>query len=71
MFDFCSLIAASSGTDTNDPRDFAAFASRDEDRIASERVSMLTPADLVNLPKCQACALIGGGQLYKIRMPRP
>ena len=32
---------------------------------------MLTPADLVNLPKGQAFALINGGQLYKIRMPLP
>ena len=32
---------------------------------------MLTPADLVNLPKGQAFALIDGGQLYKIRMPLP
>jgi hypothetical protein len=66
-----TLIAASSATDTNDPSDFAEFASRNEDRIASERVPMLTPADLVNLPKGQAFALIDGGQLYKIRMPLP
>ena len=32
---------------------------------------MLTAADLVNLPKGQAFALIDGGQLYKIRMPLP
>ena len=32
---------------------------------------MLTPADLVNLPKGQAFALINGGQLYKLRMPLP
>ncbi len=32
---------------------------------------MLSPADLVQLPKGQAFALIEGGQLYKIRMPLP
>ena len=32
---------------------------------------MLTPADLVNLPKGQAFALIDGGQLHKLRMPLP
>ena len=30
---------------------------------------MLTPADLVQLPKGQAFALIDGGQLWKIRIP--
>ena len=66
-----TVIAASSAADTNDPSDFAEFASRNEDRIASEKSPMLTPADLVNLPKGQAFALIEGGQLYKIRMPLP
>lgn len=32
---------------------------------------MLEAADLVQLPKGQAFALIGGGQLYKLRMPLP
>ena len=32
---------------------------------------MLTPADLTQLPKGQAFALIEGGQLYKIRLPLP
>ena len=32
---------------------------------------MLSPSDLVQLPKGQAFALLHGGQLYKIRMPLP
>ena len=32
---------------------------------------MLSPSDLVQLPKGQAFALIHGGQLHKIRMPLP
>jgi hypothetical protein len=32
---------------------------------------MLGAADLVQLPKGQAFALIGGGQLYKLRVPLP
>jgi hypothetical protein len=32
---------------------------------------MITPADLVALPKGQAFALIEGGQLYKLRLPMP
>ena len=32
---------------------------------------MLTPAELVRLPKGQAFALLEGGRLWKIRMPLP
>jgi hypothetical protein len=45
------------------------FTSRNEDRISGSEVPLLTPADLVTLPKGQAFALIEGGQLYKVRMP--
>jgi hypothetical protein len=34
-------------------------------------MDMLTPADLVQLPKGQAFALLEGGQLYKLRLPLP
>ncbi|ENX3094112.1 conjugative transfer system coupling protein TraD, partial [Neisseria gonorrhoeae] len=47
------------------------FSSGNEDRIGAETVPMLTPADLTQLPKGQAFALIEGGQLYKIRLPLP
>ena len=66
-----STIVSSSVTDTNDPGDFADFASRNEDRLAPETVRMLEPTDLVQLPKGQAFALLHGGQLHKIRMPLP
>ena len=66
-----STIVASSVSDTNDPDDFADFASRNEDRITTESAEMLSPSDLVQLPKGQAFALIHGGQLHKIRMPLP
>ncbi|ATE60318.1 conjugative coupling factor TraD, PFGI-1 class [Thauera sinica] len=66
-----STVVSSSVSDTNDPVDFADFASRNEDRIAPEAVRMLEPTDLVQLPKGEAFALIHGGQLYKIRMPLP
>jgi conjugative coupling factor TraD (TOL family) len=66
-----STVVSSSVSDTNDPADFADFASRNEDRIAPETVRMLEPTDLVQLPKGEAFALIHGGQLYKIRMPLP
>ena len=66
-----STIISSSVSDTNDPADFTDFASRNEDRITTESAPMLSPSDLVKLPKGQAFALIQGGQLYKIRMPLP
>jgi hypothetical protein len=64
-----SMQVASMASDSNDPTDFAEFQSRNEDRITIERLPMLTPADLVQLPKGQAFALIDGGQLWKIRIP--
>ena len=63
-----STLVSSSVSDTNDPGD---FASRNEDRITTESAPMLSPSDLVQLPKGQAFALIHGGQLHKIRMPLP
>jgi hypothetical protein len=66
-----STIVSSSVSDTNDPGDFADFASRNEDRLSTESAPMLAPSDLVQLPKGQAFALIHGGQLHKIRMPLP
>jgi conjugative coupling factor TraD (TOL family) len=66
-----STVESSSVSDTNDPGEFTDFASRNEDRIASQSVRMLEPTDLVQLPKGQAFALIHGGQLHKIRMPLP
>ena len=64
-----TLVASTSASDTNDPSDFAEFSSKNEDRISTERVPMLTASDLTQLPKGQAFALIDGGQLYKIRIP--
>jgi conjugative coupling factor TraD (SXT/TOL subfamily) len=66
-----STVASSSVSDMNDPGDFADFASRNEDRITTESAPMLSPSDLVQLPKGQAFALIHGGQLHKLRMPLP
>lgn len=66
-----SIVTSSSVSDTNDPTEFADFASRNQDILNTETRPMLSPADLVQLPKGQAFALIEGGQLYKIRMPLP
>lgn len=47
------------------------FTSANQDRLSSVEKPMLTPAEMVTLPKGQAFALIEGGQLFKIRMPLP
>jgi hypothetical protein len=65
-----SAIASSLVSDTNDPSDFADFAIDNEDRITTERVQMLAPSDLVQLPKGQAFALAHGARPHKLRMPR-
>ena len=67
--DIVTKLASSSVSDTNDPTDFAEFASRNEDRISTDKAPMLTPADLVRLPKGQAFCLLDGGHLWKIRIP--
>ena len=67
--DIVTKLASSSVSDTNDPTDFAEFASRNEDRISTDKAPTLTPADLVRLPKGQAFCLLDGGHLWKIRIP--
>lgn len=64
-------LQASGVSDTNDPTEMADFASRNEDRITTEKVPMLDPAWLMKLPKGQAFALLEGGKLVKLRIPLP
>jgi len=47
------------------------FISRNEDRITEKEAPMIEPADIVQLPKGQAFALLGGGKLWKLRIPLP
>ena len=54
-----------SSTVTND----IDFTSGVQDRISSQRVPMIEPADIIQLPKGQAFALLEGGNLWKIRIP--
>jgi conjugative coupling factor TraD (TOL family) len=64
-------LVASGASDTNDPADFAEFATRNEDRVSAEKVPLLDPAWLMKLPKGQAYALLEGGRLSKVRIPLP
>jgi hypothetical protein len=47
----------------------SGFRSSNEDRLSVTPLPMLTVNDLLNLPKGQAFALLGGGTLYKLRLP--
>ncbi|MDP2322976.1 MAG: conjugative coupling factor TraD, PFGI-1 class, partial [Gammaproteobacteria bacterium] len=66
-----TLMSVSGINDSSDPTSGIDFQSRNEDRISVSEVPMLTPAELVRLPKGQAFALLEGGRLWKIRMPLP
>ena len=64
-------VAESRTTDNNDPGTEIDFVSQNADRLSEQDADMVSPADLVALPKGQAFALIEGGQLYKLRLPLP
>jgi conjugative coupling factor TraD (TOL family) len=66
-----TLMSVSGVDDSSEPGSGVDFKSRNEDRISVSEVPMLTPAELITLPKGQAFALLEGGQLWKIRMPIP
>jgi conjugative coupling factor TraD (SXT/TOL subfamily) len=66
-----TLMSVSGVDDSSEPGSGVDFKSRNEDRISVSEVPMLTPAELIALPKGQAFALLEGGQLWKLRMPLP
>lgn len=58
-------------TDISNPEQGAHFTSNTQDRVSSVRMSLISTAELISLPKGQAFALLEGGLLWKIRMPLP
>jgi conjugative coupling factor TraD (TOL family) len=58
-------------TDVSRPGEGTDFNSNVQDQVTLARMPMITPADIINLPKGQAFALLEGGRLWKIRMPLP
>ncbi|EBD3761209.1 TPA: type IV conjugative transfer system coupling protein TraD [Salmonella enterica] len=58
-------------TDISNPDQGSDFTSNVQDRVSSTRVPLLSPAEVMNLPKGQAFALLEGGRLWKVRMPLP
>ena len=65
------LMQGSSVSDTSSVGHHTDFTSSNDDRICTTEVPMLTPGDLIQLPKGQAYCLLEGGQLWKIRIPLP
>ncbi|MGH8570713.1 MAG: TraM recognition domain-containing protein, partial [Gammaproteobacteria bacterium] len=64
-----ALRTRSGATDSSVPAIPVDFVSTTLVEVATQRVPLLTPADLISLPKGQAFALLEGGQLWKIRLP--
>ncbi|WP_445375469.1 type IV conjugative transfer system coupling protein TraD [Photorhabdus tasmaniensis] len=58
-------------TDISSPEQGSHFTSNTQDRVSTIRTPLITPAEVINLPKGQAFALLEGGRLWKIRMPLP
>lgn len=58
-------------TDISNPGQGSDFTSNTQDRVSMVAKPMLLPADVIQLPKGQAFALLEGGKLWKIRMPLP
>ena len=66
-----SLLTTISGATDTDGSTGTDFISRNEDRASTQRVPMISAADVMALPQGQAFALLEGNRLYKLRMPLP
>ncbi|PQA85916.1 type IV conjugative transfer system coupling protein TraD [Hyphococcus luteus] len=65
------MMSVSGVNDSSAPDSSSHFTSRNEDRVTTMRVPMVTPSQLIQLPKGQAFALLEGGTLWKLRLPLP
>ena len=64
-----SLYSRSPESAASDDGSVAGFSVRTADRWTSWKTELLTPSDVMALPKGQAFVLTGGGCLYKLRLP--
>lgn len=71
MVDIMTVTAVSGVVDSSDSTTGVDYISRNEDSLSLREAPMLTPADIMALPKGQAFALLEGGQLWKLRIPLP
>ncbi len=63
------LTTISAATDSSTPGNETHFISRTEQRLTSQRVDLIHPQDLIQLPKGHCFALLDGGKPHKIRLP--
>lgn len=56
-------------TDISNPRQGSDFTSNTQDRVSMVAKPLLLPADIIQLPKGQAFALLEGGKLWKSGCP--
>ncbi|MGH8549958.1 MAG: type IV conjugative transfer system coupling protein TraD [Blastocatellia bacterium] len=66
-----SLMQVSGVSDADGPGTGHHFTSTNEDRLSVTETPLLSPADVMALPKGHAFALLEGGHLWKVRMPLP
>ncbi|MEQ2027362.1 type IV conjugative transfer system coupling protein TraD, partial [Xenorhabdus szentirmaii] len=66
-----SKTLVSGHSDIADVEQGQDFTSSTQDRVGTVKTPLITPAEMINLPKGQAFALLESGQLWKIRMPLP
>lgn len=66
-----SLLTQISGVTDTDGSTGTDFVSQNQDRVSSQRVPMISAADVMALPQGQAFALLEGNRLFKLRMPLP
>jgi conjugative coupling factor TraD (TOL family) len=64
-----TLTMVSGVTDTAAEGTGKDFVSNNQDRVGTDRVPLITPADIMRLPKGQAFVLKEGNRLFKIRIP--
>ena len=65
------IMAVTGVTDSTDSSVNIGFSSNNQDRVSISRLPMISPADVVALPKGQAFVLLRGSELWKIRIPLP
>ena len=68
-FDVIELAESASSADSSQAQTDVAFTSSSSERISTKSVHGIEPADLMRLPKGEAFALLGGGKIWKLRVP--
>ena len=64
-----NVQSVATSQDSPDPGTRVDFSSSSQDRVVPERLPMIDPSDIINLPKGQAFAVLDGNNIWKIRLP--